>query len=85
MPCKRVSLSIGVPLVKMRGEGGFACRDFLRKKDSISRFLSWTQRLLRFYVWGPSGTLLKGQGCAELIDYGAQRAISSRCIRTIRV
>jgi hypothetical protein len=54
---------------------GFACQDFLREKDSISGFLSWTQRTLRFEVWGPSGTLVKVQGFPELIsDYGPQRA-----------
>ena len=39
----------------------------------MSGFLSWTQRTLRFYVLGPSGTLVKGQGSPEPIsDYGAQ-------------
>jgi hypothetical protein len=53
----------------------FACQDFLRENESISGFLSWTQRTLRFYIWGPSGTLVKGQDSPELIpDYGAQRA-----------
>jgi len=47
----------------------------MREKDSNSGFISWTQRTLRFLIWVPSGTLVKGQGFAELIsDYGAQRA-----------
>jgi hypothetical protein len=46
-----------------------------REKDSIFRFLSWTQRTIRFYVWGPSGTLVKGRGSPEVIsDYGTQKA-----------
>jgi len=45
MPCKRVSLPIGAPLGTWIG---FTCRDFLREKESISGFLSWTQRTLRF-------------------------------------
>jgi len=36
---------------------------------------SWTQRTLRVYIWGPSGTLAKEQGSTELVsDYGAQMA-----------
>ena len=46
----------------------------LREKDSISGFLSWTKRTLKFYVWGPSGTLVRGQGSPEISDHGAQRA-----------
>ena len=67
----RVSLSIGAPLgnldlIRLPG--------LLREKDSISGFLSWTQRTLRHEVWGPTGPLVKGQGSPELIsDYGAQR------------
>ena len=46
----------------------------LTEKDSVSGFLSWTHRTLRFLVWGSSATLVKGQGCTELItDYVAQR------------
>jgi len=45
-----------------------------QKKDSISGFLSWAQRILRFEDWGPSGTLVKGQDSTDLIsDYGAQK------------
>ena len=81
MPCKRVSLSIAAPFWNLEG---FACRDFLREKDSISGFLSRTQRTLRHEVWGPSGTLVKGQGSPELIpEYGAQRAIRLRCIGAV--
>jgi len=32
---------------------GFICGDFWEKRSSTSGFLSWTQRLLRIYVWGP--------------------------------
>jgi hypothetical protein len=46
MPCKWVPLSIGAPLGNL--EGGFACRDFWIEKDSISGFLSWTDRTLGF-------------------------------------
>jgi hypothetical protein len=70
--CKWASLSIGAPLGNWRE---FTYRDVLREKESISGFLSWTQRTLCFYVWGPSGILLERQGSPELVsDYGAQRA-----------
>ena len=39
-----MGISIGAPLGNL---DGFACRDFLRKKDSISGFLSWTQRTIK--------------------------------------
>jgi hypothetical protein len=45
MPCKRVFSPQGPNLGTWRG---FACRDFLREKESTSGFLSWTQRTLRF-------------------------------------
>jgi hypothetical protein len=45
MPCKQVSLTIGARWGTWRE---FACWDFEREKDSISGFLSWTQRRLRF-------------------------------------
>jgi len=84
MPCREVSLSIGVLLGNLEG---VLLPGRLKEKDSISGFLSWTRRPLRFQVWGPSGTLVKGQGPSELIlDYGAQRAlfIRPRCIGTLR-
>jgi len=72
MPCKRASLFIGALLGKLEG---VHLPGLLREKKIISGFLSWTQRPLRFQVWGPSGTLVKEQGSPELIlDYGAQRA-----------
>jgi hypothetical protein len=38
--------------------------------------LSWIQRILRVYVWGPSRNSAKEQGSPELIsDYGAQKAL----------
>jgi len=55
--------------------GGDLLAGTLRENESISGFLSWTQRILRFYVWRPSGTLVEGQGSPELIsDCGAQGA-----------
>jgi hypothetical protein len=42
--CRRVSLPIGAPLGKMER---FAFRDFLREEDSISGFLSCTQRIIK--------------------------------------
>jgi len=45
MPCKQVSLSTGPGWGTWRE---FACQDFLREKESISEFLSWTQRTFRF-------------------------------------
>ena len=30
---------------------GFVCGDFREKRSNIFGFLSWTQKLLRFYVW----------------------------------
>ena len=51
----------------------------------MSGFLSWTQRILRFQVWGLSGNLVKEEGTPELIlDYGAQTVIRSRCVGTVR-
>jgi hypothetical protein len=71
MPWKLVSLHrgpVGEPGVDSLAE------TFWREKDSISEFLSWTRRTLRFYVWRPCGNLVKGQGYSELIlDYGEQR------------
>jgi hypothetical protein len=45
MPYKWVSLSVGALLGNLEG---ITCWDVLREKDSISGFLSWTQRTLRF-------------------------------------
>jgi len=65
-------VSIEAPLGNLEG---IRLPGLLREKNSISGLFSWTQRTLRFEVWGPSGTLVKGQGSPELIsDYGAQRA-----------
>jgi hypothetical protein len=65
---------VGISLVAEPG-GDSLVRTFWREKDSIYGFLSRTQRTLRFYVWGSSGTLVKQQGSPELIsDYGTQRA-----------
>jgi hypothetical protein len=78
MPCKQVSFSIGALLENL---GALICQDCLSEKDSASGLLSWTQSTLRFLTWGPSGTLVKGQGSPELIsDYGAQGAIRPRCM-----
>ena len=71
MFCKRASLFIGAPLGNLEG---VRLPGPLREKKSISEFLCWTLRPLRFYVRGASGTLVKEQGSPELIlDYGAQR------------
>ena len=60
MPCKQVSLFIGALLGKT---GGFVNQEFFRGgKKSVSPFLCWTERTLRFQVWGPSGNLVKEQG-----------------------
>jgi hypothetical protein len=45
MPCKQASLSIGALLGKMEG---VLLPEILREKKSISGFLSWTRRSLRF-------------------------------------
>jgi len=45
IPCKRVSLSIGAALENLEG---VHLPGLLREKDSISGFLSWTQKTLRF-------------------------------------
>jgi len=72
MPYKRASLSIGALLGNL---DGIHLLGLFEEKESISGFLYWTQRNLRFSVWGPSGTLVKRQDSPELIsDYGAQRA-----------
>jgi hypothetical protein len=45
MPCKQLSLTIGSPV----GEpGGSSFAGTFERKKSISGFLSWTQRALRF-------------------------------------
>jgi len=45
------------------------------RKDSISGFLSWTKRTLRFEVREHCGTVVTGKGSPGFIsDYGAQRA-----------
>jgi hypothetical protein len=55
-------------------EKGLFTGTFDRKIKCISGFLSRSQWILRFYIWGPSGTLVKEQGSPELIaDYGTQR------------
>jgi len=58
MPCKRAFLSIGALLGNLEG---VPLLGLLRKKKSTFGFLAWTQRPLRFQVWGPSGTLVKEQ------------------------
>jgi len=45
MPCKQASLSIGTLLGKLEG---VRLPEILREKKSISGFLSWTRRSLRF-------------------------------------
>ena len=70
MPWKRVSHYIGALLGNLEG----IRLPGLFEKKSMPGFFCWTLRTLRFYVWGPYGTLVKGQGSPELIsDYGAQR------------
>jgi hypothetical protein len=72
IPCHWVSLSIGALLAKLER---VHLPGFLREREIISGFLSWTQRTLRFEVWGPSGTSVKEKGSSEwILDYGAQRA-----------
>jgi hypothetical protein len=55
MPCKQVSLSKGVALGNLGDSPATTLRekrivylDCLREKVSVSGFLSWTQRTLRF-------------------------------------
>jgi hypothetical protein len=43
MPCRWVSLSLGAPMGNLEG---IRLPGLLREKDSIFRFLSWTQRIL---------------------------------------
>jgi len=42
------SLSIGAPLGNLGGGGGIRWPGLSREKDSISGFLSWNQRTIRF-------------------------------------
>jgi hypothetical protein len=37
-------------------------------KNGISGFLCWAHRILRFKSGGPSGGLVKGQDCTELMS-----------------
>jgi hypothetical protein len=46
MPCKRVFLSIGAPLGNLEGDS--LAGTLWGEKGSISGFLFWTQRTLRF-------------------------------------
>jgi len=72
MPYKRVSLSTGALLGNLDGT---SLLGLFEEKESLCGFLSWTQWTLRFSVWGPSGTLVKGQGSPELLsDCGAKTA-----------
>jgi len=70
------ALQIGISLHRgpVGEPGGVHLPGFFRKKKSISGFLSWTQRTLRFCL-GAIGTLIQEQDSPELIlNYGAQRA-----------
>jgi hypothetical protein len=80
MPCKRVFLSTGAPLENMEG---IRRREFFREKFSVC-VLSWTQRALRFWVWGPSG---KGTGLSwvDIRLWGTKGpSMSPGCIGTVR-
>ena len=59
MPCKPVSLSVGAPLGNLEG---IHLLGLLRETDSISGFLSWAQRILRFLVCGAIWNFGKGTG-----------------------
>jgi len=50
MSCKRVSLSLVATLGNLEGIRSPGLIE--KKKDSISGFLSWTQRILRFTFGG---------------------------------
>jgi hypothetical protein len=72
MPCMQVSLSREAPLGNLEG---ICLLELFKDKGKYIWVRSWTQRTLRFKVWGPCGTLVKGQSSPELIsDYGKQRA-----------
>ena len=72
MPCKQVSLYKGAPLgnleeIHLPGlferKGWYIWVPFLDPED------------IKILNLGPSGTLVKGQGCPQLIsDYGVKRA-----------
>jgi hypothetical protein len=48
---------------------------FERKERKLHLGSFLDPEAIEIYVWGPSGTLVKEQGSADLItDYGAQRA-----------
>ena len=86
MQCKRLSLSIGVLMGYYKG---FRFPVFMRERKSIFGFISWTQRTLRFLVWGPSGNLVKERCSPELILrrlWGIYSpSIKPRCIGTVRI
>jgi hypothetical protein len=49
------------------------CEALALLRHVIRAPFSWNQRILRVYVWGPSGTLAKKQGTPELVsDYWAK-------------
>jgi len=51
-----MAMEMGISIVAPLGNlEGVDCRDFLREKDSISGFLSWTQRIIKV----KSGTIWK--------------------------
>jgi len=59
MPCKELSLSIVVPLGNLEG---IRLLGLLRENDSISGFISWTQRTLKILSLGAIWDFGKGTG-----------------------
>ena len=76
--------SISVPRGPTGEPGGDSLAGTFWKKIYLGSFLG-PRGYWDFKSGGHLGTLVKGQGSPELIlDYGAQRAIRSRCVGTVR-
>ena len=84
MPCKELSLSIVVPLGNLEG---IRLLGLLRENDSISGFISWTQRTLKILSLGAIWDFGKGTGLywADTSLWGAKDpSIRPRCIGTVK-
>jgi len=53
MPCKWVSFSIGAPLGNLEGD---RLPGLFERKGKCIWVPFLTQRTVKFYIWGPSGT-----------------------------
>ena len=84
MPCKQVSISTGTPLGNLEG---IRLWGLFGGKDSISGFLSWTQRTIEILSLEAIWKFGKGTGLswADIRLWGTKGPfVRPRCIGTIR-